>query len=135
LKTAKQFDKLYPNLKIKQPLVSSWVKDEEKWHEEWAQSGAAQSAKHTHQTQHPEVTEMMDLWVLKAMADGIQLMGEVLCQKWTKFADLVRIPQDNCLNLSEGWLTCFKARNNLKQFKRHGEAGSVDAETVERKGQ
>jgi hypothetical protein len=99
---AKQFDKLYPNLKIKQPLVLSWVKDKEKWHKKWAQSGAAWSAKHTHQTQHPEVTEMMDLWVSKAMADGIQLMKEVLCQKWTKFANLVGIPQDNHLNLSEG---------------------------------
>ncbi|KAF8237455.1 hypothetical protein L208DRAFT_1247234, partial [Tricholoma matsutake] len=46
LKTAKQFDKLYPNLKIKQPLVSSWAKNEERWDEEWVQSGAAWSAKH-----------------------------------------------------------------------------------------
>ena len=35
-KMAKHFDAIYPNLKIKQPLVSAWVKGEEKWREEWA---------------------------------------------------------------------------------------------------
>ena len=30
-KTAKHFDSIYPNLKMKQPLVSAWVKDEAKW--------------------------------------------------------------------------------------------------------
>ena len=45
------------------------------------------------QTQHPEVTEMLDLWVSKAMADKILLMGEVLCQKWKVFADLACVPE------------------------------------------
>lgn len=30
-KTVKHFAKVYPNLTIKQPLVSTWVKDEAKW--------------------------------------------------------------------------------------------------------
>ncbi|KAF8229476.1 hypothetical protein L208DRAFT_1073450, partial [Tricholoma matsutake] len=40
-KTTKHFDRIYPNLKIKQPLVSLWVKDEQKWWEEWAENDAA----------------------------------------------------------------------------------------------
>ena len=36
-KTAKHFDPIYPNLKIKQPLVSAWVKEESKWRGEWDQ--------------------------------------------------------------------------------------------------
>jgi hypothetical protein len=60
-KIAKYFDKLYPNLKIKQLLVSLWLKDEEKWHREW-DLNTAQSEKHACQTQHPEITEMIDLW-------------------------------------------------------------------------
>ena len=134
-KTAKHFDPIYPNLKIKQPLVSAWLKEEAKWREEWAHSDGARVAKRTHQTQHPEVTEMMELWVSKAMADGILITGEVLRQKWTKFADLVGIPTDERLNLSGGWLDRFKARNGLKEFKRHGEAGSADSETVNRERQ
>ena len=43
---------------------------------------------------------MLELWVAKAMADGVT--GEVLQQKWHKFADLKNIPQDERLTLSEG---------------------------------
>ena len=132
-KTAKHFDPIYPNLKVKQPLVSAWVKDEAKWREEWARtSGRTHTAKRICQTQHPDISEMLDLWVTKAMADDLLITGEVLRQKWTKFADLAGVPEDERLNLSEGWLARFKSRNGLKQFKRHGEGGSVDPERVER---
>ncbi|KAF8228090.1 hypothetical protein L208DRAFT_1293128, partial [Tricholoma matsutake] len=63
-KTAKHFSPIYPNLTIKQPLVSTWVKEEAKWWEEWAQSSSGEhAAKQVCQTQHLEVTEMLDLWV------------------------------------------------------------------------
>ena len=75
---------------------------------------------------------MMDLWVSKAMSENLLLTGEVLHQQWTQFADLAGVPEDECLNLSDGWLARFKARNGLKEFKRHGEAGSMGPETVER---
>jgi Tc5 transposase DNA-binding domain len=74
---------------------------------------------------------MMYLWVSKAMSDGILLTGEVLRQKWNRFADLVGVPQDERLNLSNGWLGRFKDRNGLREMKRHGEAGSADVGTVE----
>ena len=77
----------------------------------------------------------MDLWVSKAMEVRILLSGEVLHQKWKQFADLAGIPEDERLNLSEGWLTRFKDRNGLKQFKRHGEAGSADPEQVAKEKQ
>ena len=133
-KTAKHFNSIYPNLKMMQPLVSAWVKDEPKWQEEWEHSNCDRGSKTkwAHQTQHPEVTKMMELWVSKAMAEGILLTGEVLCQKWTKFADLAGVPQDEHLNLSDGWLSRFKAHTGLKQFKRHGNAASADLETVKR---
>jgi len=123
---------MYPNLKIKQPLVSSWVKDEAKWRAEWEQTNRAsdRTAKRTRQTEHPEITEMMDLWVSKAMGDGIPLTGEILRQKWNSFADMAGIHQDERLKLSNGWLGCFKARNGLKEMRRHGEAASANANTV-----
>ena len=133
-KTARHFDSIYPNLKMKQPLVSSWVKDEAKWREIWEQTNhqSSRTAKRARQTEHPEVSEMMYLWVSNAMADGILLTGEVLRQKWNRFADLVCIPDDERLHLSNGWLARFKDRNGLKQLKRHGEAGSANSETVEK---
>lgn len=131
--TAKHFDPIYPNLKIKQPLVSAWVKLEDKLRADWANAtGQARTAKRVRQTQHPDVTEMMDLWVSEAMSNNILITGEILRQKWTRFADLVGIPEDNRLSLSDGWLARFKVRNGLKEFTRHGKAASVGAETVEK---
>jgi hypothetical protein len=54
------------------------------------------------QTQHPEVTEMLELWVEQAMRDKIHVSGEVLRQKWTEFAVLCSVPEDDRLALSEG---------------------------------
>jgi hypothetical protein len=90
--------------------VSAWLKDEAKWRtlgEETGQAGD-RSAKRVRQTEHPEIDEMMYLWVSKAMGDGILLTGEVLRQKWHAFADLVGVPGDDRLKLSNGWLESFK---------------------------
>ena len=74
-----------------------------------------QTAKRVQQTEHPDVSEMMYLWVSKAMSDGILLTGEVLRQKWNAFADRAGIPGDE--RLSNGWLGSFKERNGLKEMK------------------
>ena len=66
------------------------------------------------------------------MNDKILLTGEVLRQKWNSFANLVGIPEDERLNLIDGWLSHFKDRIGLKEMKRHGEAASSSAETVEK---
>ena len=42
------------------------------------------------------------------------------------------VPQDERLKLSDGWLTSFKKRCGLREFKRHGEAASANPETVEK---
>ena len=127
-KTAKHFNTIYPNLNIKQPLVSSWAKDEAKWRAEFESSSSifAHTAKRARQTEHPEVTEMLDLWVTKALEDGNILTGEVLRQKWIVFADMVGVPGDERLNLSDGWLASFKARHALKDLERRREARSAD---------
>ncbi len=100
-KTARHFKKIYPDINIKQPLVSSWVKGEAKWRQDWAASvgkPCAQDARHVLQTEHPE--------------------------------DRAGIPSDKQLSLSEGWLARLKDRHDLRSIKRHREAASVDAKTV-----
>jgi Tc5 transposase DNA-binding domain/Helix-turn-helix domain (DUF4817) len=128
--TAWHFAPIYPNLKLKQPLVSTWVKEEAKLHEQWTQVNhkCSHTSKQVRQTEHPEVTEMMDLWVSKAMGNEILLTGEVLHQKLNTFAKLVGIPKEDQLKLSNGWLGSFKNRHGLKEMKRHGEAASSSAE-------
>jgi hypothetical protein len=76
------------------------------------------------QTQYPDVDEILGLWVSQAMSNFF-LTGDVTRKKWKYFADLAGIPTNERLGLSDGWLACFKRRNGLKEFKRHGEAGSA----------
>ncbi|KAG7442356.1 uncharacterized protein BT62DRAFT_982547 [Guyanagaster necrorhizus] len=52
------------------------------------------------------------------MADGVHLNGEILRQKWTWFADLVGVPQDDQLALSEGWLS-DRPPLEVKESKKH----------------
>jgi len=95
------------------------LKDKDKWHNIWDQSNCQsdRTAKCTRQTEHPEISEMMDLWVLKAMGDGVLLTEDTLHQKWITFADLAGVPEDDRLKLSNGWLGRFKEWNGLKEWK------------------
>jgi hypothetical protein len=36
LKTAQYWDKIYLNLRLKQPIISAWLQDEQKWQKQWA---------------------------------------------------------------------------------------------------
>jgi hypothetical protein len=133
-KTAKHWAVQYPDLRINQPLISSWIKKEDYWRQQYSESlerGGDGSAKRQKQTEHPEVTEMLELWVTKAMNDNISLSGDTLRQKWTRFADMLNIPQDERLMLSGGWLDSFKKRCGLKNFKRYGEASSANPDDIE----
>ena len=133
-RTAKHFNAVYPNLKLKQPIISAWLNEEAKWREQWENSQrvpGALDAKRAHQTEHPQISDMMDLWVLQAREAGIVLTGAVLRSKWAKFAELAGVPLEDRLTLSEGWLHKFKKRHNLRDMKRHGEAASADVKTVE----
>lgn len=131
--TARHFDKIYPNLHLKQPIISSWVKNEPKWCTMYElENSVGPSAKCARTTQHPEVTEMLDTWIVMACEDGLLLTGDLICQKWRQFADMRCIPQDAQLTLSEGWLSKYKLWVGLKGVKCHGEAASTCPEAVEK---
>ncbi|EIW82986.1 DDE-domain-containing protein [Coniophora puteana RWD-64-598 SS2] len=66
------------------------------------------------------------------MTNNILITREVIRQKWHFFAAELGIPEEDWLTLSPGWLTKYKARMGLKEYKRHSEAASADVETVER---
>ena len=131
-KTAKYFNTIYPNLKLTQPRVSDWLKEEAQWRAEFTKySGSASTIKRVWQTEHPEITEMMEIWITQALNHGIKLTGELPRQKWTEFADILKIPMEDRLTLSSGWLTRLKQQMAIKEFKSHGEDGSADPKDVE----
>jgi hypothetical protein len=114
-------------------LVSDWLQNEKKWRNRWAEAeekGRAGNAKRLKQVEHPEIEDMMELWIAKAMHNGVHLTGEFIRQKWTRFADLAGIAPEERLVLSDGWLAALKRRCGLKEFKRHGEAASANVADI-----
>jgi len=133
-KTAEHWNKQYPNLCLKQPTISAWLRNEARYQQQYEEElvkGWAGTSKRIKQTENPEVDEMLELWIAKAMSDGVQLNGEIIKQKWTCFADIVGVSEDEQVSMSGGWLDSVKKCCGLKGFKRHGEAGSANSEDVE----
>lgn len=130
-KTARFWPQKYPNLCLKQPLVSSWVKEETRWREHYAAASGATDHKRVRQTVHPTVNAALELWMQKAMRDELIVTGDVLRAQWIKFADMEGVAPEDRLELSEGWLTSLKTRTGIKNRKKHGEAAATGSDVVE----
>ena len=124
---------MYPTLQLKQPLILSWLKSKSMW---WAKleldNSMTPSAEHTCATHHPEVTEMLNAWIMMACKDRFLLTGDLIHKKWWSFADMHGVPQDKWLNLSEGWVFKYKSWMGLKGVKHHGEAASASTEAIKK---
>ncbi|KZO94074.1 DDE-domain-containing protein, partial [Calocera viscosa TUFC12733] len=55
----------------------------------------------------------------------ISISGELIRVKACEFAHQFGIIPDDFLSLSHGWLDSFKTRHGLKEYRWHGEAGSM----------
>jgi hypothetical protein len=131
-KTAQHFEGKFPGIRIKQPLVSQWVKEEKKIRERYAKN--PELADRVKKEAHPKqrrVDQALKAWVDQALVAGMNLTGEVLRNRYRRFATKLKVPEKDWPNLSDGWLTAFKKQNGLKEYKRHGEAASSGVETVE----
>jgi hypothetical protein len=118
---------MYDEVKMTVPMIVRYVHNDK--------IREKRNMKRTRQTEHPEVTKMMEIWVKTALQQKVTLTGELLRQKWAVFADAANVPVEDRLNLSNGWLARFKIRLGLKEYKYHGEAGSADLGDVEREQQ
>ncbi|KNE96110.1 hypothetical protein PSTG_10532 [Puccinia striiformis f. sp. tritici PST-78] len=129
-KTADHFAQVYPHLRIKQPLLSKWLKAEDLIRENNRQSCQI-STKKIQQICHPKVEASLTEWMTQAIHCNLTITGDMIKAKWRDFARLAGIPSDEWLKLSGGWLESFENCHNLKSYRRHGEAASVDINVVE----
>ena len=60
---------------------------------------------------------------------GESVNGSMLLAKRGAFEVKFNVPQEECLP-GDGWLPKFKKAYNIKEFRRHGEAASVDIDAV-----
>lgn len=131
-RTAKHFNEKWPELDVKQPKVSDWIAKEQNIRELYSKSPVvAENLCRVNRIKHEEADEALSMWVCQALEDGITVTGDVIREKWRRFARAFNIPEDQWPVLSEGWLTRFKERNGLKERKKHGEAGSQSIATAD----
>ncbi|KAI7957779.1 hypothetical protein MJO29_001978 [Puccinia striiformis f. sp. tritici] len=129
-KTAVHFGKVYPDLKIKQPLLSKWLKSEDAIRLKSSQS-AHESTKKVRQLSYPKVEASLVEWMTQAIHCNMTITGDIIKARWRDFARLAGIPSEEWLKLSGGWLDSFKRRHQLKSYRKHGEAASADITVVE----
>lgn len=74
------------------------------------------------------IEEALALWVEQALQAGLNLSDDILLTKAIEFAFLCN---EEKFKGSDGWITNFKKRHNLKQYNMHGEAASAPLQNLD----
>src|SRR5206468_7595189 len=70
----------------------------------------------------PQLEGALNIWVDNALNAQQDITGNILKEKANHFATRFSI---NDFNSSDGWLTGFKNRHGLRQFRKQGESASA----------
>jgi hypothetical protein len=127
-KTVKHFSLMYPNMGISQPNISRWLKNEDRIRN--ASTTVSGQTKRIAEVKFPKVEELLVTWIRACEKSGQFVTGDQIREKWNEFARLEKIKSKDWLTLTNGWLDSFKARHNLREIKRHGEASSASPDSV-----
>jgi len=89
------------------------------------------STKRKRDVLRPELESALLECFLQYEQDG-PISGELLQEKARKLYSLL-YPTDEIpfLKSSNGWLSGFKARHEIQEYKRHGESGTADMIAIE----
>lgn len=74
------------------------------------------------------IEEALALWVEHALEAGLNLSDDILLTKALEFAFLCN---EEKFKGSDGWITNFKKRHNLRQYNMHGEAASAPLQDLD----
>ncbi|KAJ3559043.1 hypothetical protein NP233_g11363 [Leucocoprinus birnbaumii] len=94
----------------------------------------ALSSKRPHVVTRPDVERALFLWVKHMEEKGEHVSGPMLVVKRQRFEEQFGVPRDERLQ-SDSWVSSFCMNFKLKEYQRHGEAGSVDPAAVEKERQ
>jgi len=90
----------------------------------------ALSSKRPRIVTRPDVERALALWVRHMEAKRETVNGPMLREKRARFEKAFDVPEVERLT-GDGWVPAFCAAYKLKEYRRHGEAASVDLEAVE----
>ncbi|EXX67936.1 Pdc2p [Rhizophagus irregularis DAOM 197198w] len=111
---------------IGKSTVTDILSEKERW---LAISGDQGSIKKFRRPKWPQLEQALGLWVDNALNTRQDIDGNILKVKAAFFAERFSIED---FHQSEGWLTGFKKRHGLQQFKEQGEASSAPSvESIE----
>lgn len=106
---------------IGKSTVTDILNQKEKWLEVDPESSDANKKK-KRSLIYENIDQAMAIWVQEAINACLDLNGDILREKAKNFSVLLGIED---FKASEGWLTKFKQRHNIKQYLKQGESGSA----------
>ncbi|KAF4616738.1 hypothetical protein D9613_008852 [Agrocybe pediades] len=89
----------------------------------------ALSSKRPRVVTRPDVEKALFAWVKHMEAKSQTVNGPMLKEKRQRFEELFNVPQEERLT-GDGWIRSFCKAYNIRERRRHGEAASVDQESV-----
>ena len=113
-----------------QSTLSRKLKDRTNLEQRVHDNPSALSSKRPRIVTRPDVEKALVCW-LHTMEDKKEhVTGPMLREKRRRFEDLLGVPEEERLT-GDGWVASFTRTYNLREHRRHGEAGSVDLAAVE----
>ena len=123
--------KLAETFKCGRTQIQTIVKNKETikaMYESNASDKLSQYRKRTRNSEYADINEALYKWYQLATSRNIFPDGKILMEKATDIANKLGV---DTFKASNGWLTRWKQRHNIKQRTVSGESGDVSSETVE----
>ncbi len=109
---------------IAEPTVCKILKDKDKWLSIESNDANKQKDK---TAKYPDLESALMIWFNQALSGKRVITGDIILLKAKRFAELLNIDD---FKGSDGWVSNFKKRNNIKQYAMHGEASSAPPEEI-----
>jgi hypothetical protein len=116
-------------LEFTQATLSRKLKDRVHLEQRIESYPGALSSKRPHVVTRPDVEEALVEWITSMEQKGESYTGAMLREKWQKLEEKFGVLEAEQL-IGDGWIAPFCKAYNIKEYRRHGEAGSVDIEAV-----
>jgi len=116
-------------LEFTQSTLSRRLKNQSGLEERAEENPSALSSKRPRIVTCPDVDRALVLWFKSMEEKGETVTGPMLLVKCGRFETALEVPEAERLT-GEGWLKSFTKAYKIKEFRRHGEAGSVDLAAV-----
>jgi len=89
----------------------------------------ALSSKRVRVVTRPDVERALVLWIRHIEEMGETYTGDMLQSKRRRFEIMLQVPEEQRLS-GKGWIHPFCRQFRIKEYRRHGEAGSVNLDAV-----